>query len=305
MFNNKPNFLVVGAPKSGTTSIYEYLKQHPQIYVNEKIKESNFFVEPKSILGAGPRYYGIQSYGQTLENYQKLFNNVSDEQIAIGEVCPTYLPFYENTIPNINRYLGNQIKIIIILRNPIDRAFSHYMHNVRDTDEEFSFEEALKFEDERIKKNYWNSFYLTKLGFYYNQVKAYKDNFTNVKVFLYEELKEDNFFKDLFEFLEVDSRIKINSEKSYNISGRPKNKRLQNFLVNESRFKKYFKYSFKNILSNKIKNKLLVFQDNLINKNIRKEKMKPETREKLKDFFKEDIQKLSKLINRDLSHWLN
>lgn len=302
---NMPNFLIVGAPKSGTTSLYQYLKQHPQVFVNSTIKESNFFVEPKKILGSGPRFYGENSYGKTLKDYQQLFEDVSVAHTAIGEICPVYLPFYENTIPNIKKYLNEDVKIIIILRNPIDRAFSHYMHNVRDTDEKLSFEDALKLENERINKSYWNSFYLTKLGFYYNQVKAYKENFINVKVFLFEDLRKDNFFKELFEFLEVDSTLKINNEKSYNKSGRPKNKILQEFLVNENISKKYFKSIFKNILPRTIKDQLLGLQAILLDNNLEKEHMHPATREKLKNIFKEDIEKLSKLINRDLSHWLN
>lgn len=301
---NKPNFLIVGAPKSGTTSIYEYLKQHPQIYVNAKIKESNFFVEPKEVLGAGPRFYGIESYGRTVDDYEKLFEDVTQNHIAVGEVCSVYLPFFKNTIQNIKNYLNDDVKIIIILRNPIERAYSHYMHNVRDTDETLTFEEALTAEEERIKQNYWNSFHLTRLSFYYSQVQAYKENFKNVKVYLFEDLRKDDFFIDLFKFLEVDTEININTKKNYNISGRPKNVVLQKFLVNDNFFKRLIKGTFKYLLSRNMKDKLSSIEEKMINKNIEKEKMNPSTRDFLKELFKDDIEKLSILINRDLSHWL-
>lgn len=303
---NKPNFLVVGAPKSGTTSLYEYLKQHPEIFVNPEIKETNFFVQPKDVLGCGPRYDWKDSYGINLENYKKLFDNIdNDKYKAIGEVCPTYLPFYNYTIPNILDALGNQVKIIIILRNPIDRAYSHYMHNVRDMDEDLTFEDALQAENERIKEKYWNSFYLTKLGFYFKQVKEYKDNFSDVKIFLFEDLKKESFYQELFEFLNVNSSVVINDTDMFNISGKPKSKFLQKLLVKDGILKSYVKKILKPFFSKGIKVKLYNLQDRLINKNIKKEPMNKDTREKLKETFKDDIEKLSQLINRDLSHWLN
>jgi len=302
MKNDKlPNFLVVGAPRSGTTTIYENLNRHPQVYLNHRIKETNFFIEPKEVLGNGPRYFGHDSYGSSIRRYMLLFQNARSCHKAIGEICPTYLPFYEYAIPNIKRYLGRNIKIVIILRNPIDRAFSHYLLNVRDLDEVESFEAALKLEDDRMRKGYWHSFYLTKLGMYYKQVKAYLDTFYAVKIFLFEDLQDDKLFDPLSLFLDID-KIPTVSKKKFNMAGRPRNRLLQNILVNEKAVKRAAKYILGPFLSEQNK-KALIYRIQKLN--LKREVMHDNTRKALTNIFRDDIDKLSNIIDRDVSHWLN
>ena len=301
---NLPDFLVVGAPKSGTTSLYEYLKQHPQVYVNAHTKESNFFVEPKAVLGNGPRYFGANSYAKTMEDYAGLFAEAGAAYTARGEVCPTYLPFYDNTIPNIKRVLGADVKIVIILRNPIDRAFSHYMHNVRDTDEPLSFEAALDAEPQRIAAQLWHSFYLVRLGMYSEQVRAYREQFSQVRIFLYEDLKREGFFLELFEFLGVDPTQRIDTSAVHNVSGRPKHMWLQRLLIDNGMLKKSIRGLLKPFMGHAAKVSLLAFNRKLLEKNIAKEQMKPQTRAYLKTVFEKDIRQLETVIGRDLSHWL-
>lgn len=294
-----PNFLVVGAPKCGTTSLYEYFKQHPEIFVHPSIKETNFFVEPKDVLGNGPRFYGKASYGNSLERYQKLFEGVSVEHKAVGEVCPTYLPFYRQAIPNILHHLGEEIRILIVLRNPADRAFSHYMHNVRDTDETLSFEDALINESARINAGLWNSFYLTRLGFYSAQVEAYFNAFSNVKVILYDDLRSDVALSKIYQFLGVRGDFKADTRKHFNKSGRPINGYFQSILMSNGVISRYSR----RFLPTYIKQHFSRIRENIIDKNIRKEEMKEETRAWLNSIFSADIERLSHLINRDLSHW--
>ncbi|HDL01569.1 MAG TPA: sulfotransferase, partial [candidate division Zixibacteria bacterium] len=129
--SNLPNFLIAGASKSGTTSLHSYLKQHPMIFM--PVKESRFFVSEifENLSPKDPRYEHIIKY--TIFNYYdyvKLFENVNNEH-AIGEAGTLYLYYYKIAISKIKKYLGNN-KIIIILRNPTDRAFSAYMHLLRD-----------------------------------------------------------------------------------------------------------------------------------------------------------------------------
>ena len=147
--HNKPNFLVVGAAKSGTTSLFNYLTQHSDIYIPE-VKECRFFSQlPKNYKGLGAEFF--PNSGITDERvYFNLFSGHEDK--VCGDMSNDYLYYYEKSIKNIKKYLGNEIKIVIVLRNPIDRAYSNYMHHIRDGWENISFEQALDDENRRIEE---------------------------------------------------------------------------------------------------------------------------------------------------------
>ena len=123
-----PNFLIIGAAKSGTTALYRYLYDHPEIYMSER-KELHYFSYPEtSKLTKGPHTYKRLSVS-TLAEYMTFFDGARDE-IAIGEASPSYL-YLPGTAERIYQLLPN-VKIIAILRNPVERAFSAYMHARRD-----------------------------------------------------------------------------------------------------------------------------------------------------------------------------
>ncbi len=291
---NKPDFLVVGAAKSGTTSLFHYIDQHPSIYI-PALKECRFFSQlPKNFNGLGAEFFPNSGITDE-EEYFELFKGYEDK--VCGDISNDYLYYYEGSIKNIKKYLSNDVKIVIILRNPIDRAYSNYMHASRDGWEDCSFEEALEKEESRIKNNWAWPYHYVKVGKYYNQVEAYLDNFENIKIYLFGDLKDkSDFFDNLFGFLEVD-KINLEINERFNISGYPKNRKLQNFLNK----KNIIKNIIKPFIPKSIREKIV---KTLKNKNLEKIPMKQEIREKLKDIFKEEIEKLSKLINMDLSHWL-
>ena len=124
-----PNFMCIGASKSGTTSLYDILKQHSDIFL-PSFKEPHFFDIPLVYQN------GIEWYKKTY------FQSVKNEK-CIGDFTPTYL-FDEHAPERILNDLGVNMKFIIILRNPVDRAYSHYLHSKRDLHEHLSFEDALK-----------------------------------------------------------------------------------------------------------------------------------------------------------------
>ena len=298
-----PNFLIVGAAKAGTTSLYYYLREHPEIYMSP-IKEpkfitSNFLKFPFKGIGDDLVEKNII---KNFESYQKLFLGVKNEK-AIGEASADNLYYYKKSINYIKKILG-EVKIIIILRNPIDRAFSAYSHLMRDNREFLTFEDALKQEENRKKKNWEFIWYYKDVGFYYNQVKAYLENFSEVKVYLYDDLKKDplSLVQDIYRFLEVDdSFIPKSIGERFNVSGVPKNKFLHEFLTKPNPVKSAIKPLVKLILPKETRQRLL---NKLLQKNLKKPEMKPETREYLKGLYREDILKLQDLIKKDLSHWL-
>ena len=129
-----------------------------------------------------PRYHISEEHTVfTQDNYEKLFQDVTDE-IAIGEASTPYLYHHKHSIPKIKKLLGD-IKIIIFLRNPVDRAYSAYKHFVKETGDTDSFEQFLGKEEERVREN-WDILTFPKgLCFYYNQVKAFQDNFSRIRIY--------------------------------------------------------------------------------------------------------------------------
>ncbi|MGH7791258.1 MAG: sulfotransferase family protein [Thermodesulfobacteriota bacterium] len=300
-----PNFLIVGAAKSGTTSIYHYLRQHPEIYLPEN-KEPRFFVSSEfgEIDPNDPFYtYINKTTTVTLEEYARLFKSAYKEK-AIGEASVQYLYFHKTAIPQIKKHLGN-IKIIMILRNPVERAFSAYSHYSAVKAEGLSFEECLEIEEHRRNNNWAMAHFYKDLGFYYEQVKSYSKNFSRVKVYLYDDLKKDSSFvlRDIYEFLEVGpSFVPYNINVKYNVSGVPKIEALQSFFSTyDHPLKKILRPLFLNT-SGKEKTENLV--NHFKNKNLRKQKIKPETKKYLIEVYRDDILMLEKLIDRDLSSWL-
>ena len=291
---NKPDFLVVGSAKSGTTSLFNYLNEHPDIYIPE-VKECRFFSQlPKNFKGLGAEFF--PNSGITDENeYFSLFDGYENQ--VCGDISNDYLYYYETSIENIKKYLGDKVKIIIILRNPIDRAYSNFLHHVREGWEDCTFEEALIKETWRMKNNWAWSYHYVAVGMYYKQVQAYLENFENVKIFLFEDLNDRQvFLKNIYDFLEV-KNIEVSTEKVFNASGYPKSKIIHSVFHKKSIIRRIGRM----FVPEKYRDKIL----NVIkNKNIKKIPMKIETREYLKEIFRDEIEKLSGLLNKDLSNWL-
>jgi hypothetical protein len=296
-----PNFLIVGAPKCGTTSIASYIAQHPDVYLSP-IKEPKFFSAqfvPFPLRGPGDSF--VENFTvKTFEEYQRLFHKIRDEK-AIGEASVDYLYFHRKVIPLIQNYLGD-VKIIIVPRNPVKRAFSAYKNLLRDSRETLPFEEALQKEEERRRKGYEYLWSYLDSGFYYAQVKAYMENFSRIKVLILEHFDRRSLepARRIFKFLEVDPTFKPKRQIIFNVSGRPKLQWLQR-LLNPSPFKgKVYKFLATNGFA---VDKLMGYVEFLRGINIEPIYMKPNTRQRLQQIYKPDVEKLQHLLKLDLSSW--
>lgn len=296
-----PNFLIVGTAKCGTTSVHRYLKQHPQIYMSAH-KEPMFMVSEvyEKLSKNDPRYHISEEHTVfAFNNYENLFKDVKDE-IAIGEASTPYLYHYQHSIPKIKKLLGD-VKIIIFLRNPVDRAYSAYKHFVKETSDKDSFEQFLDKEEDRVREN-WDILTFPKgLGFYYRQVKAFQDNFSRVKVYLLDDLHAhpNETLEDIYNFLEVDPSYKSDTNTEYNKSNITGNRLLGSILSGDNILKDIARPVLRTLLPEGGTARLTEY---LRNKN--KKKMKPGTRKHLIELFREDILKLQELLGRDLSKWL-
>lgn len=303
-----PDFLIVGAAKSGTTSLWRYLNEHPEVFMSRK-KEPLFFIseyirtlDPEQ---PGNKYLIAQTVHE-FEEYEKLFEEAGEAK-ARGEASVGYLSSAHIAAPNIKSIAGD-IKIVMVLRNPVDRAYSAYTHQVLLGVEDLSFEEALAKEGRRREKNHNPALYYVHNGFYAQRVKLYLDNFSKVKICLFDDLKSKGaeVVKDLFAFLDVDGSFVPDTERKYNVSGVPKNKLLQKFL-----HKPYLSDGLAplvrpiyRMLPESVRHDTIPkLISNLKARNVEKFEMRPETRQRLKEIYRQDILELQELLNRDLSRW--
>lgn len=293
-----PNFLVIGAAKAGTSSIYSYLKQHPQVYMSE-IKEPKFFsLEGEQLDFAGPSQYINRTSINNLDSYQELFEGVRDE-IAIGEASPLYL-YSAKAAERIKHYIP-EAKLIVILRHPAERAFSSFAHLVREGFETLTFEAGLEAESQRIADKWAPLWYYQDKGFYAKQLKPYFELFDRqqIKVYLYEELQQNTIglVQDIYQFLGVTPDF-VPDLTRRNVSGIPKSRFFHSLLTQDNSLKTLIKMG----LPKNIRKKL--YQDlkakNLGDKPI----MSAETRNRLTELYRQDILELQTSINRDLSSWL-
>ena len=293
-----PNFLVIGAAKAGTSSVYSYLKQHPEIYMSE-IKEPKFFsLEGEELDFAGPSQYINHTSINNLDSYRELFEDVKDE-IAIGEASPLYL-YSAKAAQRIKHYIP-QAKLIVILRHPAERAFSSFAHLVREGFETSSFEAGLEAEPQRIADKWAPLWYYQDKGFYARQLKPYFELFDRqqIKVYLYEELQQDAIalIQDMYRFLEVSPDFVPDLTRK-NVSGVPKSRFFHSLLTQDNSLKTLIKTA----LPKGIRKKL--YQD-LKSKNLgSKPVMSEATRNRLNQLYQQDILELQTLIDRDLSNWL-
>ena len=297
---------MVGAAKGGTTTLHYALDQHPQVFMSKK-KEPGYFAWPEeelSFINNGKLVTKPRFLVNKLDDYLALFEEGRDKKIR-GESSTTYLYFYEKTIANILRIHPDpqSVSIVMALRNPVDRAFSQYMHKLRDGAETLEFEAALEIESKRKAENWHFDYQYTARGQYYKQVKAYLENFSKVKVYLSEDLRTDpeGLVASLEDFLEIE-RIPLGFGDDLNPSGEPKSEALNKFLKKPNPIKKFIG----NLLPKELRRKMrLKVQSTVYKYNLEKKEMNSETRLELKKIYREDVLKLQDLIQRDLSKWIN
>lgn len=296
-----PDIFLVGAAKSGTTTVSSILDRHPNIAV--PIKEPSFFSStnlPADNLDTVNRKRHIN----TIEEYVKLYENQKEGQL-LADCSVMYLIAYENTINNLKRIYGElyrKLKIIIILRNPIDRAYSHYNMLLRNGIETLPFEEAILQENYERRRHLRRGFDYLGNGLYFKQVKAFLESFDDVKIFLYENLQDiNNLSKDLFNHVGVEPLESIDAATILNPSGKPKYKWLIQLLRKDN----YFKRILKSKLFERYRHNFIKIKSLLIKFSVKKDPMSHEIRNNLKEYYRSDIEDLQSLIGRDLSHWLN
>lgn len=285
----KPDFFVVGAARAGTTSLFNYLAQHPSVFVPD-VKEPHFFYN-----GRWPNapVLGEKDPGEYLRLYAD-----APPDMRVGDASTSYL--YAANAPREIRRLRNDARIIVIFRDPTKRAYSQYWNQVRDGNENLGFEEALRAEAERKRGNWWHGFLYVETGRYAKQLSRYFDVFgsDNVQVHLFDDLhlNAGGVCRKVFSFLGVDPDHEIEVNKVYNRSG-PIRSRLLAKLLNAQSVKE------------PVKKVLPVTWKQSVGEGLRNANrkpvptMNPKTEKELKKTFEEDTLALERMIGCDLSGW--
>jgi hypothetical protein len=311
-----PNFFVVGAPKAGTTSLYHYLDQHPEVYMSP-VKEPNYFASEVRIENFaedlqpqvkrdqrtlreyldGPldakRFGGIIS---DWADYLRLFRNAAGER-AIGEASVCYL--WSPTAPGNIQSKVPGAKILMILRNPVERAFSQYLHALTNGVVRGPFWPLLQASARRPSGKFSALHPLLEFGLYYEQVRRYWERFPkhNVRIHLYEEYRKqpDRVLAEIFRFLGVEDGFQPDTSRRA-LEPRAPRFASANYLLRRygiwSRARVWSPAAVRNVA------RRWVFRPR------HSVAMEPQARAFLRDYYREDVQRLSSLLQRDLSGWI-
>lgn len=294
----EPNFFLVGASRAGTTSLWRYLNEHPDVFMPKPAMAQK---EPSHFCEVTPRW--AQEYRQR-DRYLRLFAQAGSCR-AVGEGSTPYLVAPE--VPARIRAAYPDAKILIVLRNPVERAFSLYRYLCLIGAEWItSFEKALEAEstrmrDERFKYGnlLWYALYqYFHSGLYGAQIERYLNTFPRhqVKVILSDDLEQDPVAttQDVYRFLDIDSTFQPKALR-HNASQFPLSVRFQ-YLIGRN-------------LDRSAKGCVGPIQGRLFKANVRlgalrSRPLHADTRRRLRDAYRDDIARVSALLNRPLDAWL-
>jgi hypothetical protein len=294
----KPNFFIVGAPRCGTTATYQYLQQHPDIFMPTYYKEPHYF-------GTDFKARRFEKF-RDLDRYLALFRD-GEHYSRVGEASVFYL--YSRRAAQEIRAFDPDARIVAMVRNPVDMLYSYYYRIHANSDEPLeSFEAALDAEaDRKAGKRIPNSLYLMPEALYYSEVvkfaeqlQRYFDVFgrEGVQVIVFDDLVADTaiVYRRLLEFLEVDPTFA------------PPFDVVNPHTVSKSqRFRRLLRHPWLVKVGSYVPNVAAPVYQALLSLNTRtasRPMLDPELRRVLQDRFAPEVGKLSALLDRDLTHWL-
>jgi hypothetical protein len=319
-----PTFLVIGAAKSGSTSLHDYLGQHPDIYMS-RTKEPNFFSFagdtpvfrfPAECEGKGGavrarvRDLTFRNRCASLEQYRRLFAGAAN-QLAVGESSVNYL--YSRDAPRLIKEHLPAARLVVILRDPVDRAFSRFQHARREGMEPLAdFAEALAAEERRVVEAYAPAWHYRRRGYYHEQLAPYYELFDRqrIHVMLYDDFCREplKHMQALFGFLGVDPAFSPDMSQRLNASGKPlleaRSWLLEGLLNTDNPVKACAKRLLPDLALRRARQVIIRINSAHVTSPDHAP-LSPVLRRQLQDDFRPDILKLQDLIGLDLSRWLH
>lgn len=293
-----PNFLIIGARKSGTTTLHYVLDQHPEIFMSPTKEPAFFWAHGEEVELQGPMALLLKHRViHDLDHYQQLFDGVTTEK-AVGESTSRYLT--DSRSPSLIHQFIPRAKLIAILRHPADCAFSKYTQYLRDGVETCTdFGEVLTQERQGLR-DYWTFGHYLREGFYHAALTRYMEFFDpeQIHVSLFEDFVEApmGLTRNIFRFLEVDENYLPDLSQRHNVSGVIRNPAKRFFWTRSNSLRA----AVRPLVSLRMRHLFSewVFRD------LEKPQFPPALRAELTEHFRGDIERLQDLLGRDLSHWL-
>lgn len=289
-----PTFVVIGAAKAGTTALYWYLAEHPEIHMSP-MKETNFFAYGAD--QAGRLLYGDPELHRfpvkSLAEYKELFRDAAGA-VAVGEASPIYLE-----CPDAARRMVDLIpdaRIVCGLRHPVDRAYSDYLMYLRNRGLRFDSERELTTDAGWAQpSSHW-----MQLGRYHDQLTRYFEVFPreHIHVFLFDDLRRNPLetVQSIYSFLAADPEFVPDLDTPHNVGGLPASMALERFLTS-----KRIRAAMEPWIPRRVTNLVRRMRTS----NLQPAPQLPaELRTTLSSHFSDDIVKTAALIGRDLSGWL-
>ncbi len=293
-----PRIFVVGAAKSGTTTLAHQFARHPQVYLPMAKKEPHFFS-----FGREKPEYTDKAFVRTLvwreRAYTALYRGAG-EGVHAADCSTSYLYRHSVAIPHLLATYGKAaagLSISAVLRDPVERAYSHWLYLVRNGHEDLAFEEAIAPSTvERRMRQRWGFDYLG-YGCYAGAVGAFQAAFPQFKVYLFEDLKDlQGTFDDMCDRAGL-QRFPVEEVRS-NPGGIPKSK----WLVRQIR-RNPIARSLSHVLPTGWRNKVRAQRDRMLKQALERPPMPEAARLQLNAYYRDDVQRLANLIGRDLGNW--
>jgi len=294
-----PNFLVIGVAKAGTTALYEHLRAHPDVFMSG-VKEPNFFSHDPD---AERPVVEIDPPVAELDDYRALFEGACT-QTAVGEASPRY--FHSRLALERIEALLPSARIVAMLRQPVERAYSHYLHMLNSrVFEHRPFEDFFREKARTVET--WGSepfaCYGFNLSFYYDALRRYRERFPDerMRVYLFEDYAADPrpLLADLYRFLGVDDQFVPELDERHNPTyGVPKSAVLHRVLMQRNGFKA----AARRVVPPAARAKIAAL---LLRRNrTPKPALSRSLRDEFTEVYRDDILKTQALLDRDLSSWL-
>lgn len=294
-----PDFLVIGAARAGTTALYSFLRQAPDIFM-PRVKEPNFFAyEGQSLACRGPGADFINNSITDLDDYCALFDPAPETAI-LGEASPLYL--FEPRAPERIHHHIPQARLVVILRNPVEQAYSHFLYATRLRIEPLdSFPRALEQENRRLAEGWQPLFGYSSFPRYAEQLERYFALFPREQILIrtYEQwsAKPEKTLSEILAFVGADPGFLPDLTDRHNAGGIPRNRMVQDFLMKPN----FVTGAIGHILPKPTR---LRIRDWLSGFNTQRDAAMPaEARKILHDRLDGEIARLETLIDCDLGHW--